>query len=211
MEDLGFGEQGVMLVRPQAERWKFKAKIERSSGDSLPKEVNMRRVQLPLCPEKPRTVESAQGLSMDSASMIFTKSTNMSDEDWWLHIYVMLSRVRTADQVLIFGDLPPQKIFENGPPQWIQDGLLKLQRQAGMFAGCVAEAKAGMDYRLASGLDVCGEEVAWWRHTSSRDAKAASFRVQSRNRCRGSAVDEVRNCLSGAVSCETAFDASKCA
>jgi hypothetical protein len=46
-------------------------------------------------------------------------------------MYVMLSRVRHIDQLLIFG-LPPKSMFSRGPPSWVRDGLTclaELQRR----------------------------------------------------------------------------------
>ena len=118
-KNLGNGE-GVILVRPTQATWKYKTKLEKYGKT---KEVSMRRYQVSLGPERVRTVETAQGMSMDAAQMILTPPKNMGKEDWWLHVYVMLSRVRTAKQVLIFGELPPQWLFEEGPPKWIVEGL----------------------------------------------------------------------------------------
>ena len=66
-------------------------------------------------------------MSMDAAIMMLNKPDNMSDDDWWLHVYVMLSRVRTARQGLVFG-LPNRELFERGPPQYIVDGLARLEQ-----------------------------------------------------------------------------------
>jgi hypothetical protein len=52
---------------------------------------------------------------MDAATNLMNKPGNMSAEDYWLHVYVMLSRVRTTEQMLIHG-LPEKEILEMGPP-----------------------------------------------------------------------------------------------
>ena len=80
--------------------------------------VQMARMQAPLAPERVRTVQTSQGMSMDSAVMYLTRPGYMSPDDWWMHVYVMLSRVRTASQILVYG-LPDKKFFERGPPEWV--------------------------------------------------------------------------------------------
>ena len=99
-DDNGFGP-GVVLVRPLAGQWTF-VMHEDVRGKRMKREVPMRRVNFPLAPEKERTVQSAQGMSMDAAIMMLDRPGTMSEEDWWLHVYVMLSRVRTARQILVW-------------------------------------------------------------------------------------------------------------
>ena len=90
----------------------------------------MWRTQIPLAPEPVRTVQTAQGLTMDSAVMMLqTLSTGMNEDDWWMHLYVMLSRVRTSKQILVF-DVPPKHMFERGPPKWVQAGIQRLMHRA---------------------------------------------------------------------------------
>jgi hypothetical protein len=89
----------------------------------------MSRIQIPLAPERVRTVQTAQGLSMDSAAMFLTRPPGMNEEDHWLHVYVMLSRVCTLAQILIYG-LPARKTFEMGPPAWTRTGLADLNARS---------------------------------------------------------------------------------
>ena len=146
-EDLGNGE-GVIFVRPTQASCKYKTKLGKYSKT---KEVGMRRYQISLGPEKVRTVETAQGMSMDAAQMILSAPTNMGKEDWWLHVYVMLSRVRTAKRCLIFGELPPQWLFEQGPPQWIVESLSRLQQMADRFGDHVSAAKQKLGWPQSGG------------------------------------------------------------
>eukprot|EP00973_Karenia_brevis_P050373 6991448-Karenia_brevis.AAC.1 len=76
--------------------------------------------------------------------MILRKHKNMNDDDWWLHIYVMLSRVRMADQILIFGKLPTQRFFEEGPPGCIVDGISRLKEKARRCRPEVYEIRQGL-------------------------------------------------------------------
>ena len=123
----------------------------------------MWRIQIPLAPEKERTVQTAQGMTMDAAKIFLTRPGTMSHEDWWFHVYVMLSRVRTVEKMLLFG-LPPKAVFEAGPPEWIVRGMAKLEKIA-RSAGCrerLAQAVAlvGWEASLSGDGDGRGEATA---------------------------------------------------
>ena len=111
-EDFGFGH-GVVLVQPSASSWTFNTYDDDDVRSR--REVAMNRLQIPLAPEKVRTVQTAQGMSMDSVIIMLSKGSMMSIDDWWLHIYVMLSRVRTIEQMLLYG-MPDKSLFKTGPP-----------------------------------------------------------------------------------------------
>ena len=53
----------------------------------------------------------------------------MNDDDYWMHLYVMLSRVRTLEQALLFY-LPDKTIFEKGPPTWLTSALKPITERA---------------------------------------------------------------------------------
>ena len=126
-EDVGMGF-GVVLVRPQSSDWDYKYHVG-AGVLRVQDTVRLQRVQLPLAPECVRTAQTSQGLSMDAAIMMLTRPGNMSREDWWLHVYVMLSRVRTAEQLLIFG-LPSIELFEQGPPEFVRVGISLLKQKS---------------------------------------------------------------------------------
>ena len=46
----------------------------------------------------------------------------MADGDWWLNLYVMLSRA-TRMQDLLLVRPPPRAVLENGPPAELRDAL----------------------------------------------------------------------------------------
>ena len=68
-----------------------------------------------------------------------------------LHIYVMLSRVRTAQQVLIFGSLPPVSLFQRGPPAYLTAALSRLQGLADEFSVHVEKAKKNLRWTMDRG------------------------------------------------------------
>ena len=90
---------------------------------------------------------------MDAAVMMLTKPGTMSAEDWWLHVYVMLSRVRTARQILVYG-LPPKQLFERGPPSFIEQGLARLTAMATSREEHYAELCSDMGFTSEVDVDL---------------------------------------------------------
>ena len=72
--------------------------------------------------------------------MFLGRPSNMSLNDWWMHVYVMLSRVRTSKQILTYG-LPPRWLFEQGPPQWVRDGISRLEQVARLSLSTINVAR----------------------------------------------------------------------
>jgi hypothetical protein len=62
------------------------------------------------------------GVTIDCARLPPTGSTGVSDDDWWLNLYVMFSRAtRMSDMLLL---RPPSREFlERGPPTDIKAQL----------------------------------------------------------------------------------------
>ena len=141
--DLGIGA-GIIPIRPTKGSWVYKAH-RNSMGRRDVINVDMKRVQIPLSPEKVRTVQTAQGLSMDAATILLTRPSYMSMDDWWMHLYVMLSRVRTSAHMLVY-DLPPKEMFERGPPEWVRHGLQRLEDIAAKCAPTVKQARRSIKW-----------------------------------------------------------------
>ena len=183
--DNGFGH-GVVLIRPMSADWKY-MHHEYVGGLRIQREVNMKRVNLPLASEKDRTVQSAQGMSMDAAVMMLTRPGTMSEEDWWLHVYVMLSRVRTARQILVYG-LPSKQLFERGPPPFIEHGLARLTAMAKTKESHYSELCSDMGFTIDSAVDaavVCQPaEVQTPAQHISGDAARYNANKPRRGRCR---------------------------
>ena len=78
-EDLGAGP-GVVLVRPVQNKWKYNAHVV-VGGERVQREVKMLRTQIPLAPEKERTVQTAQGMTMDAAKIFLARPGTMGYED----------------------------------------------------------------------------------------------------------------------------------
>ena len=69
----------------------------------------------------------------------------MTDETWWFHLYVMLSRATRMEDLLLLRP-PPKDLLERGPPAAI---LRALQRFIHLERDSVAEAT-----RLCSDLGI---------------------------------------------------------
>ena len=139
-QDVGFeGRPGVVAVEPHGNSWKYKTH-DRWSGDHKLVEVPMRRYQIPLAPEKVRTVQTAQGLTMDAAAIFLGRPRNMSEDDYWMHLYVMLSRVRMSENIMAY-ELPPMNVFTRGPPGWVREGMDRLEGLATETQPAVAAAR----------------------------------------------------------------------
>ena len=152
-EDFGFGERGVVAVAPTSSGWDFKTH-DRWSGLRKQVVLKMNRHQIPLCPEKVRTVQTAQGLTMDACRMYLEQPGNMKaradiapgessarEDDYWIHLYVMLSRVRNARNILAYG-VPRKEYFSRGPPTWMKEGIAELEALAASSRQAVSEAGA---------------------------------------------------------------------
>ena len=75
------------------------------------------------------------------------KKGNMTADIWWLNVYVMLSRARKLNSLLLLGltkDI--RKLLEAGPPRYIQDQLAALQAKAKKTAHDASRVAADMGF-----------------------------------------------------------------
>ena len=55
----------------------------------------------------------------------------MTDDIWWLNVYVMLSRATSLSNLLLVGLTNKVKeLLEAGPPQYVKKKIQTLQRKA---------------------------------------------------------------------------------
>ena len=145
--DVGFGV-GVVAVAPCSAHWKFKTH-EQLTGQRMPTTLGMNRRQIPLAPEKVRTCQTAQGLSMDACTMYLNKPGTFTgrdgEDDYWMHLYVMLSRVRSSKNVLAYS-LPDINFLGRGPPGWMRDGIAALEYSAYQSRDAVQDARQSIDW-----------------------------------------------------------------
>ena len=128
--DVGFGV-GVVAVTPSKGPKRFvlyPGSHKARGADHSKAEVIMQRFQIPLMPETVKTVQTSQGMSMDVVKAFLAKG-NHDDSEWWLNVYVMLSRATSMGGLNLWG-MPPREFFSRGPPEYIKKGLPPLIARA---------------------------------------------------------------------------------
>lgn len=86
--------------------------------------VEVIRWQFPLTHGMLRTAFAAQGMTLEGGVVIdLRRAGGLDDSDWWLAIYVMLSRARKLSNMILLGFTPKvEELLRNGPP----DNLVKV-------------------------------------------------------------------------------------
>ena len=80
------------------------------SGDS--EQVEVIRWQFPLTHGMLRTAFAAQGLTLEGGEVVdLRRAGGLEDDDWWLAIYVMLSRARKLANMILIGLTPQVEAF----------------------------------------------------------------------------------------------------
>jgi len=64
-----------------------------------------------------RTAFAAQGLTLEGGVVIdLRRAGGLEDDDWWLAIYVMLSRARKLPNMILLGMPQVEELLRRGPP-----------------------------------------------------------------------------------------------
>ena len=86
------------------------------SGES--EKVEVIRWQFPLTHGMLRTAFASQGLTLEGGVVIdLRRAGGLEDDDWWLAIYVMLSRARKLSNMILLGFTPQvEELLRRGPP-----------------------------------------------------------------------------------------------
>ena len=86
------------------------------AGDS--EKIAVIRWQFPLTRGMLRTAFAAQGLTLEGGVVIdLRRAGGLEDDDWWLAIYVMLSRARKLSNMILLGFTPQvEGLLRRGPP-----------------------------------------------------------------------------------------------
>ena len=81
--------------------------------------VQVIRWQFPLTHGMIRTAYSAQGLTLEGGVLVdLRRAGGLQDDDWWLAIYVMLSRARKLANLMLLGFTEQvEDLLRRGPPQ----------------------------------------------------------------------------------------------
>lgn len=76
------------------------------------------------------TSTGSQGLTLRKGTVVdCARLPEMDDDNWWLHLYVMFSRVTSLDDLLLLRP-PSREVLERGPPKAIREQVAAFQRRA---------------------------------------------------------------------------------
>ena len=90
------------------------------------------------------TSTASQGLTLRAGTIIdCARLPEMDDENWWLHLYVMFSRVTSMDDMLLLRP-PPRDILELGPPVAIRDKVAQFQERAQICRAGIAARQSSV-------------------------------------------------------------------
>ena len=81
---------------------------------------------------KARTAYSAQGLTLDGGVLVdLRRGGGLEDADWWLAIYVMLTRARKLKNLILLGFMEQvEELLRKGPPTFLRELTDKLEAKA---------------------------------------------------------------------------------
>ena len=67
------------------------------------------------------------GVTIDCARNEPQATRGTSDDEWWLNLYVMFSRVTRMEDMLLLRP-PPRQLLERGPPASVREALRRFER-----------------------------------------------------------------------------------
>ena len=106
-------------------------KIDLKLGEETEK-IEVIRWQFPLLHGMLRTAYSAQGLTLDGGVLVdLRRAGGLEDADWWLAIYVMLTRARKLKNLILLGFTEQvEELLRRGPPIYLRELTDKLETKA---------------------------------------------------------------------------------
>ena len=106
-------------------------KIDLKLGEETEK-IEVIRWQFPLLHGMLRTAYSAQGLTLDGGVLVdLRRAGGLEDADWWLAIYVMLTRARKLKNLILLGFTEQvEELLRRGPPTYLRELTDKLETKA---------------------------------------------------------------------------------
>ena len=91
----------------------------------------VRRIGFPLTHAKFLTSTASQGQTIRTGVTIDCgrlSDKTCKDADWWLHLYVMFSRVTCMEDMLLLRP-PPREVLEAGPPAEVRAALANFEEK----------------------------------------------------------------------------------
>ena len=106
-------------------------KIDLKLGEETEK-IEVIRWQFPLLYGMLRIAYSAQGLTLDGGVLVaLRRGSGLEDTDWWLAIYVMLTRARKLKNLILLGFTEQvEELLRRGPPAYLRELTDKLETKA---------------------------------------------------------------------------------
>ena len=83
------------------------------------------------------------GVTIDCARIEPRGGQGASDDQWWLHLYVMFSRATCMEDMLLLRP-PPREFLERGPPASVREALEGLERKIAESTEAAATLCAAM-------------------------------------------------------------------
>ena len=108
-------------------------KIDLKIGDETEK-IEVIRWQFPLLHGMLRTAYGAQGLTLDGGVVLdLRRAGELEDSDWWLDIYVMLTRGRKLEHLILLGFTDQvEELLRRVPPPYLRQLTDKLEAKAAL-------------------------------------------------------------------------------
>ena len=126
--DVSIDSSGLVYIRLEKGDFNLPVNLPDRSRQS----IHVVRWNLPLTHAMVRTAMSSQGLTFNSGVIVdLRRAGGMVDDIWWLNVYVMLSRARKLDNLILVGlTTQVKELLEAGPPQYILKQLEQFQKKA---------------------------------------------------------------------------------
>jgi hypothetical protein len=87
--------------------------------------LSVARVQLPVSNCFALTMYGLQGATVAAILLDLAKPNKMGRDELWMSLFVLLSRVPSFDDLIIYR-LPPREAFNGGAPQFLQEEMQRL-------------------------------------------------------------------------------------
>ena len=87
--------------------------------------LSVARVQLPVSNCFALTMYGLQGATLEAILLDLAKPHQMGRDELWMSLFVLLSRVPSFDELIIYR-LPAREAFNGGPPQFLQEEMQRL-------------------------------------------------------------------------------------
>ena len=152
--------------------WVFPVKSQQFKTKDDGYTYDVRRTQLPLVPASTRIVYGAQGDNYDTVIVDLAPPPMMSPVIFWLAMYVMLTRARSLDGLMILR-LPPREALSVGPPSFVIEEMNRLQQ---LHQSTVKKLKIDLELLLG---DLPEDVAALWTQENLDDDNPDWFKLEA--------------------------------